>query len=179
MMSNDTLCVKFITNQAKYNENNHMRVEYHFLERLYAATKDSIVRVPFPVFLRIHAREGHSYGMEKIKGASLSQMLEFPDLYPDILEIARGLNREQAEADLVAFVEEMHAADVVHCDLYMRNVMLGSDGRLYVIDFGKSKNIDFKGEKEEERKSDLYNARESVRDFFRKLDKLTEAKNSI
>ncbi len=179
MMSNDTLCVKFITNQANYDVNNHMRVEYHFLERLYAATKNSTVRVPYPVFLRIHAREGHSYGMEKIKGANLSQMLEFHELYPDVLEIARGLDRGKAEADLVSFIEEMHEAGVVHCDLYMRNIMLGLDGRLYVIDFGKSKNIDFKGEKEDEKKSDLYNARVQLREFFTKLDKLTEAKNSI
>jgi|AntRauTorcE11897_2_1112592.scaffolds.fasta_scaffold06695_3 tRNA A-37 threonylcarbamoyl transferase component Bud32 len=174
MDSNDTICVKFITNQDQYNQNNHIRTEYEILSHVYENTKDNAIKTPYPIFSRIHATEGHSYGMEKIQGASLSQILESPEKYPNLVAMATGLNRTHLIETLVAFVNDLHNAGVVHCDLYKRNLMLDEDGALVVIDYGKSKRLEFPEGREDERKSDVYNARQSLGDFFSKLDALTE-----
>jgi tRNA A-37 threonylcarbamoyl transferase component Bud32 len=112
--------------------------------------------------------------MEKIQGASLSQILESPEKYPDLVSLAAGLNRAQLTETLIAFVDELHNAGVVHCDLYKRNLMLDENGALVVIDYGKGKRLDFPQAREDERKSDLYNAKQSLTDFFIKLDSLTK-----
>jgi len=173
MTSNDVICVKFITDQDRYDENNHIRKEFDFLSKVYEETQDGAVRTPYPIFCRIHAKEGHSYGMEKIHGASLSQITEFPDRYADLLTAAHSLDRQQAEADLLAFVEQMHQSGVAHCDLFRRNIMLGDDGRLYVIDFGKAKNIDFAEDREERIKTDYYVLKQALQEFFSELEGLT------
>jgi len=173
MDTNDTICVKFITSQESYNENNHIRTEFELLSHVYAHTRDGAVKTPYPIFSRIHATEGHSYGMEKIHGASLSQLLETPEKYPELLALAAEADREQLTQTLLAFVEEMHEIGVVHCDLYKRNLMLDREGNLVVIDYGKGKKLAFKEEREDERKSDIYNAKHSLQDFFTKLDTLT------
>jgi RIO-like serine/threonine protein kinase len=173
MDNNDTICVKFITDQSQYNGNNHLRTEFDFLSQVYEATKNSPVRAPYPIFSRIHAKDGHSYGMEKIKGASLSQILEMPEKFPELAALAQELIQDEVTQALQAFVAEMHEIGVVHCDLYKRNIMLGDDGRFFVIDYGKAKKIDFPGEREDERRSDIYNARQSLQDFFTQLGGLT------
>lgn len=173
MRENDAYCVKFITDQARYNENNSIRVEFERLSQVYEQTKGATVRAPHPKFLRIHPKEGHAYGMEKIHGASLSQILETPDKYPELITLAKAVDRTAVQADLQSFVSQMHEGGVTHCDLYKRNIMLDRDGRLCVIDFGKAKVIDYKGDREDERKSDIYNAQQSLRDFFVQLDGLT------
>ncbi len=173
MRNNDKICVKFITDQDRYNENNHIRHEYEYLSHVYKSVQQEAVRVPYPVFLRVHPQEGHSYGMEKISGASLSQILELSDTYPDLITIAQGLNRQTVEDNLLSFITAMHEAGLTHCDLYKRNIMMDHEGRFFVIDFGKAKKIDFPGDREEERKSDLYNAKQTIRDFFSQIDDLT------
>jgi len=177
MQDNNELCIKFIIDQDAYNQNNHLRTEFDYLDKVskHTATRQSlVVRVPYPWFLRIHAKEGHSYGMEKIPGASLSQILEFPDKYSHLIDLAQGLDREALIEQLVQFVEEMHACGVTHGDLYKRNLMLSDEGKLVVIDFGKAKTIEFAGDKEPERTSDIYNAKQSLVSFFQEIDKLTK-----
>jgi len=177
LSSDDKMCVKFITDQERYNENNLIRVEFSHLSKVYKKTKESIVRVPYPIFLRIHSNEGHSYGMEKIRGASLSQILETPGKYPELVALAKAADRSQIEENLVAFITQMHEADIVHGDLYARNLMLDEEGRLFVIDLGKAQVIDFPGGKEDERKRDLYVAKASLKDFFARLDEIDNNSN--
>lgn len=172
MNDNDAVCIKFITNQENYDKNNHIRVEYERLKQAYEATRGEAVGLPHPMFLRIHVREGHSYGMEKINGASLSQLDENPEKYPEVIAVAKKVDRKKMKADLVIFLNRMHEGGVTHGDLYMRNLMIDLTGRLYVIDFGKAKVMDFKGDREEARKSDLYLAEAELEKFFSKLDKL-------
>lgn len=174
MSSNDAVCVKFITDQARYNENNSIRVEYDRLSQVYHETKLNSVRVPTPYFLRIHAKDGHAFGMEKIHGASLSQLLDSPDQYPELIAMALSLDSASLEKEILTFISLMHKAGVTHCDMYKRNIMLDETGQLRVIDFGKAKIIDFEGDREDERKSDLFNARQSLQDFFNKIRLLTK-----
>lgn len=171
--SNETICVKFITNQERYNENNYLRVEHDYLDKVYKATREGVVKTPQPIFLRMHPSEGHSYGMEKIKGASLSQILETPEKYAELIEVAHGVDRHDFETGLQTFIERMHKAGVTHGDMFKRNLMIDRDGRLYVIDFGKAKTIDFENGEDERRQSDLRTAQHSLKDFFSKLDELT------
>ena len=173
MQENDVICIKFITDQEMYNQNNHIRVEYERLKQTHAATAGETVGVPHPVFLRIHAKEGHSYGMEKINGANLSQLTEYPDKYPDVIAIAKTVDREASQKDLATFVRKMHEGGVTHGDLFRRNLMLDTSGRLFVIDFGKAKIIEYAGDREEARKSDLYTADLALKEFFAELDKLS------
>lgn len=173
MPRNESICVKFIISQERYNENNHLRKEFYYLSKVFEHTKEGAVTTPYPIFLRIHAKEGHSYGMEKIPGASLSQIVEQPEKYLELVHLAATIDRQKAEEDVVSFVDSMHQVGVVHGDLYQRNIMLDKEGRLCVIDFGKAHQIDFAGEKEEDRKLDEYIALQSLRDFFTKIDSLT------
>lgn len=173
MSGNETFCVKFITDQERYNENNHMRREFDYLSRVHEHTKNGVVTTPYPIFLRIHAKEGHSYGMEKIKGASLSQITERPEQYEELITRAREVDREQVEADLLSFVKEMHATGVVHCDLFSRNLMIDINGRFYVIDFGKAKIMIDESDLEDQRKRDFVTAQQSLSEFFSAIDLLT------
>lgn len=169
----DTVCVKFITSQEQYNTNNHISTEFEILSHVYEHAGESDVKTPYPIFSRIHATEGHSYGMEKIHGASLSQILEFPEKYPELVVAALKLDPEQLNSTLLAFVDQLHTIGVVHCDLYKRNIMLTENGELCVIDYGKAKRLEFPGAREEEKKSDLYNAKQSLANFFAQLKELT------
>jgi tRNA A-37 threonylcarbamoyl transferase component Bud32 len=179
LRADDTICVKFITDQGRYNENNHMRVEYERLAQVYKHTRglSQQVKVPHPIFLRIHAKEGHSYGMEKIHGQSLSRILEAPDENVELIAIAAKVDRTALLNELLAFVSAMHESGVTHCDLYKRNIMLDKDGHLCVIDFGKAKLIEYKGDREDRCKSDVLNAQQSLRDFFAQIDALTNTNN--
>jgi tRNA A-37 threonylcarbamoyl transferase component Bud32 len=177
LAGDNVMCVKFITDKDNYNENNHLRVEFGHLLKVWTKTQESKVRTPHPIFLRIHPNEGHSYGMEKIRGGSLSQILESPQKYQELVALAKSVDRTQAEHDLMAFVEEMHEAGVIHGDLYTRNIMFDESGRLFVIDFGKAKIIDFEGGRPDERKHDLYVAQQSIRSFFSQLDSIDNKPN--
>ena len=177
LSGDDKMCVKFITDQDRYDENNHLRIEFTHLSKLYKKTKESVVRVPYPIFLRIHSSEGHSYGMEKIRGASLSQILENPAKYPKLVALAKGMDRSQIEENLNSFIIQMHDSGLVHGDLYARNLMFDEEGRLFVIDLGKAQVIDFPGGKEDERKRDLYTGRHSLIDFFTRLNQIDNNSN--
>lgn len=180
MRDNEVVCVKFITDQERYNENNSIRVEYEHLNHVHKHIPAlGSVRVPSPLFLRIHAKEGHSYGMEKVHGASLAQILQNPEKYPELVAVLATVDRVSLQSELLRFVEEMHNSGIVHCDLYKRNLMIDTGGRLFVIDFGKAKKENFNGERAAEKNSDIYNARQSLNDFFTQLDNLTISVNSV
>lgn len=166
------LCVKYITDQEKYNENNHMRVEYGFLDQLHNFEVDGI-RAPHPYFLRIHPSEGHSYGMERIDGESLSLILEKPEKNIELIEMVRKLNREQVGDALISYIKAMHKKfNITHRDLAKRNVMVDKQGNFYIIDFGKAKRQEIGEDHETFRNSDIARLSAEVRDFFKRVDEI-------
>ncbi len=70
--------------------------------------------------------------MERLQGMNLQ------DLIVKKLPLPEGFNLDQAMTDLRAFLEKMHAKGVTHRDFAERNIMVNPNGRLDVIDFGRS-----------------------------------------
>ncbi len=49
-----------------------------------------------------------------------------------------GLIRPECFEALKQALQELHKSGVYHCDLHERNIMIGDDGKLYLIDFAKA-----------------------------------------
>lgn len=166
------LCVKYIYNQEAYNQNNHIRVEHDFLVEL-RSFRESGVRTPVPYFVRIHPSEGHSYGMERIDGKSLSQILERPADNLELIKMLKTLNREQVKQNLLKYVTAMHETfKITHGDLFQRNLMVDREGNFYVIDFGKAKREEIGEDHEGRRKSDTATLTSEIGLFFDAIDNL-------
>lgn len=166
------LCVKYVKDNAAYSEGNHLRAEFEYLELL----RDFIqagVRSPLPYFVRIHPSEGHSYGMEKIHGKSLSQVLERPAENGQLVELLKEVNREQVTTQLIEYIQALHANfKVTHGDLFLRNIMVDDKANFYIIDFGKAKIEQIGEDHESRRKVDVATLTSEVGKFFQELDKL-------
>lgn len=165
------ICVKYVKDQEAYNEGNHLRVEFRFLEDLRGVVVEG-VRSPDPYFIRIHPSEGHSYGMERIKGKSLSAILERPAENAELIELIRGLNQAEVKNKLVAYMSELHKRKVTHGDLFMRNIMVDSQGDFFVIDFGKAKTEEVGEDHEDRRKRDIATLTSELGAFFESIDKI-------
>ncbi len=167
------LCVKYVKDNAAYSEGNHLRAEYEYLELLRTYTRAGI-RAPQPYFIRIHPSEGHSYGMEKIQGKSLSQVLERPAENNNLIEQLKQVNREQVKAQLLEYIKAIHEEfKVTHGDLFLRNIMVDESGNFYVIDFGKAK-VEQVGEDHEPRRNvDVATLTSEIGKFFQELDKIS------
>lgn len=166
------LCVKYVKDQVAYNDDNHMRTEYTYLEDLSDFVVNGI-RAPKPYFVRIHPSEGHSYGMERINGKSLSQILERPAENEKLIRMLKEMDNSLVKENFMAYIKAMHEQfSLTHGDLFMRNLMVDEEGNFFVIDFGKSK-IELVGEDHERRRSsDLATLNSEVSIFLRKIDKI-------
>jgi tRNA A-37 threonylcarbamoyl transferase component Bud32 len=166
------LCVKYVKDQAAYNEGNHLRKEEGFLCDL-RAHKVEGVRTPIPYFLRIHPSEGHSYGMERINGKSLSQMLERQAENVDLIRIAKGMDKKETLERLTKYIKSLHQTfKITHGDLFLRNLMLDKAGNFFVIDFGKSEVEEIGQDHEMRRNSDMALLRSEITKFFSSIDKI-------
>jgi len=166
------LCVKYIHDQDAYNQNNHIRVEHDFLAELRSFSVEG-VRSPLPYFVRIHPSEGHSYGMERIYGKSLSQVIERPADNIDLIAMLKTLDREVVKKNLLAYITGLHETfKITHGDLFQRNIMVDEAGNFYVIDFGKAKREEIGEDHEGRRKTDIATATSEIGLFFNAIDKL-------
>lgn len=91
------------------------------IRREYGALRDLIGVKGIPQL--VGKLDRYALAMEHIKGASLEN-------------ISKGMLTDEFYADLRGVVNDFHARGVAHCDLRSRgNVMLGNDGKPYVVDF--------------------------------------------
>lgn len=171
VLGHPKICAKFITNQARYNENNHLRTEFALMKAV-RELHYGHVRTPKPYFLRIHSRDGHSFAMEKVDGKNLSQIIERPAECAEFVALAKKLDREQVLAELTQFVGLVHEKGITHNDLFQRNIMLDRGGNLFVIDFGKGKKDETEALHHMHRESDLAQLNSEIRSFFTKIDKI-------
>jgi tRNA A-37 threonylcarbamoyl transferase component Bud32 len=166
------LCVKYVKDDAAYSEGNSIRTEFNFLEQISGFSKSGI-RAPLPYFVRIHPSEGHSYGMEKINGKSLSQILERPAENEALIEVIKDQDPAQIKASLLDYIKALHQEfKITHGDLFLRNIMVDDSGQYYVIDYGKSKLEDLGEDHEARRNTDLATINSEVGRFFKELDKV-------
>jgi len=166
------LCVKYVKDNDAYSEGNHLRTEFAFLEDLREFSKAS-VRSPLPYFIRIHPSEGHSFGMEKIHGKSLSQILERPAENNELIELFKKADRAQIKVQLLEYIKALHENfKITHGDLFLRNIMMDTEGKLYVIDFGKAKIEQVGEDHEARRRTDVATITSEIGLFFESLDKI-------
>jgi tRNA A-37 threonylcarbamoyl transferase component Bud32 len=166
------ICVKYITDQERYNENNHLRTEFRYLDAL-SGLSYGHARLPRPYFLRIHPVDGHSYGMEHIQGKSLSLLLQKPEESPELIKAAKNMDQEAVLRDLVGLVELLHEHGVTHNDLKSRNIMFNTAGEWFIIDFGKARREGPGEDHERLRKIDTASLKGEIREFFKKLDTIS------
>ncbi len=167
-----SLAVKHITNQDAYNENNHIRTEYGYLDKLHNFSHAG-VRSPQPYFTRIHPTEGHSYGMERIPGENLSRILEEPQNNIELIAMLKTVNRQEVEEKLVSYVSELQGQfKISHNDLFRRNIMVDENANFYIIDFGKARTEEVGEDHEMKFKSDLATIRSEIRGFFMAIDNI-------
>ena len=171
VLGHPQMCVKFITNQERYNENNNLRVEFSLLGAT-TNIRAGRVRTPVPYFLRMHPKEGHSFGMEKVEGKSLSQILENPSDCPELVTVAKSLARDEVREELKRFIIALHDRGITHNDLYKRNIMLDRSGNLFVIDFGKAKRDETEAQRHMNRERDLTSIESEIRSFFAGIDNI-------
>ncbi|MCU1308910.1 MAG: serine/threonine protein kinase with repeat, partial [Candidatus Angelobacter sp.] len=77
--------------------------------------------------------------MEFVKGHNLRQRLESPLSIEDFFDVAAQSLKGLAAA---------HEHGILHCDIKPENIMVGSDGRVKLLDFGLAKQISYIGSQE-------------------------------
>jgi tRNA A-37 threonylcarbamoyl transferase component Bud32 len=165
------LCLKYIHNDARYREGNHVRAEASFLDQLADFTVEG-VRTPA---LR-HSYSGGDFVaivMERIDGVDLQRVIEGHDELPDIFDCDDYFLR------LRRYVEQLHKEKrIYHRDIYPRNLMVDKHTGLPVlIDFGKAVQYEDEGDSnfkdldEQKDKAQLESAEARVRAHLQNLTK--------
>lgn len=168
---NSDICIKYIKDADSYTKTDIPLYQEFMRLRELQNLKVKGVRTPTPYFESTGGR--HIYGMERIKGNTLVQIMQKPSENIELIELARTLDRETALDNIVSFVREMHEKfKITHNDLEIINVMLGFDGNFYVIDFGKSKFEEIGEDHEMYREFDIKMVKSAVQEFFEKIDNI-------
>ncbi len=166
----EEICVKYIKDVSLYGTDIHLHLEYQRLQELQSFEVDGI-RTPLPYFVDINTNFHHLYGMERVMGNSLAQIIEQPEENVDLVKLALSLDREDVLKKLVNYIKTLHQEfKITHNDLARRNIMLDNDGNFFVIDLGKSKYEDFGEDHELYRNHDIKTLEKEVKEFFAVID---------
>jgi len=79
---------------------------------------------------------GHSMLMEQVDGLSLSDLRRGG--WRNRRDILENLDPETFSVELLAMVQALHEAGLVHQDTTARNIMVDAAGKPWIIDFGKT-----------------------------------------
>lgn len=133
------------------------------------------IRTPTVYFKQVGYGRKQFYGMERIDGRDLGQILEDPDKNAELVYIASQMDREVVMQRLTAYFTEMFKVHkITHGDIRQVNLMLDKNGELYVIDFGKGKTEELGEDNEKKFLSDLASLKREVDAFFTSLDRLNK-----
>lgn len=84
------------------------------------------------------------FTMEKINGLTLEQLVDYPSKrekeYPSLNteRIIEILKDKELRRVLLDDLRILHRSGIIHGDIHPRNIMLGSDGSFFLIDFGNA-----------------------------------------
>lgn len=132
------LCIKWITDYARYAEGVLTSKELEFLDVL-RNLKVEGVRTPKPFFAFSTLRMD-GIVMEQLNATNFRRVIEkqTTEGIPD--ELPPGFDVQRYFGALERYVKEMHKLGIYHGDLHLRNMMIDRQtGLPYLIDFGKSK----------------------------------------
>jgi 3-deoxy-D-manno-octulosonic acid kinase len=100
--------------------------EWHLLASLHARG----LPVPRPAAARVR-RHGYTYRADLVTE-------RIPDAQPLADLLVRSALPDERWARIGATIRELHDAGVCHADLNARNILLGGDGAVFLIDFDKA-----------------------------------------
>ncbi len=109
------------------------------IEKIEEQAHVDIIRVPHPYF---HHQSDHiqCYGMELVTGATLRMILDnnlSEEMFIQLKDSIQGISEEKLYEQVEIFFSHMHTY-CLHGDIKPGNIMLGANGKFYVIDFGQS-----------------------------------------
>lgn len=165
------VCIKYIKDADEYIKTDIPLYKEFMVLRDLQKFSFMGVRTPTPYFENTNGE--HMYGMERIMGNTLIQIMEKPEENVELVKLARTLDRKAVLDNLIGYVKEMHNKfKVTHGDLEVINIMLGNDGNFYIIDFGKSKYEEIGDDHELYRDNDIKTIKSAIEEFFSKIDRL-------
>ena len=163
------VCVKYLVNPDKAKEHgNNFREESEHLHNMRGFVVEDI-RVPDLFFYHM-SNFGTCFGMEKIEGKSINLITENPECI-DYLSILQGQDMKDVLRRMKNFISKMHSEKkLVHRDLTARNIMVDKNGKWYVIDFGRAKQIEIGDPSTEvSENADYGSAEGAIRALFAKI----------
>ena len=167
-----TTCIKFIVNDSPVDIPVYSEVD--ILNTLNDFSVEGI-RTPTVYFKQIGYGKQQFYGMERVQGTDLSQILANPRKNAELVNIARKMDRDDVIRRLVAYVTEMFKVHrITHGDLKQVNVMLDKNGDLFIIDFGKGKTEELGGDNEKRFLADIEELKREVGAFFVSIDRIEQ-----
>lgn len=98
------------------------------------------LKVPHPYFYYKKGRT-QCYGMEEVNGIDLARFREGkypPNMRAELREAFKDMDIESIKREADAFLDAMHTI-CLHGDIKPANVMVSTDGKFYLIDFGQSR----------------------------------------
>jgi RIO-like serine/threonine protein kinase len=137
----DEVCVKIIPDDqvrsdvAVYNPENNPKREATIMESL---SDLSVEGVRSPVFLDYYAQRNefneiyHAIIMEKLDAVNLQYIVN------GIEDIPHGLYAKELFTKLEHYLDALHEKGIYHGEFELCNIMVGSQGEPYVIDFGRA-----------------------------------------
>jgi predicted Ser/Thr protein kinase len=166
-----SICIKYIFYDSPVDIS--VAEEVEILSELRSFVSATGIRTPVPYFKQVRSKDRHFYGMEKIPGENLFNIVQHPEANEALVRVAQSLNPQEALVKVLAFIDEIYVRfGITHGDLKQSNFMLTEQGELVVIDFGKGA-IEQVGEDHEERvKNDKLTARHEISEFFKSVDKI-------
>ncbi len=117
-------CLKKIKTQPQIKDQNIEREHQYQIEARKAG-----VTTPLSV-ISFESDHGSYLIMEKINGFTIRQIAEKPQLLPKNFDVDMFIS------ELTAMIKGMHNANIVHRDLNAGNVMVNTQGKPVIIDFG-------------------------------------------
>ncbi len=127
------LAMKIINPEAESNPSSVMR----FLEEAQVTAQ-----LEHPNIVPVHdlgssfGESGMFFTMKRVSGTTLAEVLKgLKGTHPSLNELIRLLRILLKVCDALEFA---HGRGVVHCDLKPENIMIGSHGQVYVMDWGVS-----------------------------------------